>query len=805
LFWPEGRWAQKKFGAGQQTVGFPSRRIAMTEASAQTAARPVFYAHSSGAAGKPEPLSDHLLAVAKRAFRFASAYNAAEEAGIAGLLHDLGKYGEVFQRRLQGLETGVDHWWAGAWAALTRYQRYGVGICLAIQGHHLGLQRCHSDDFHLQLDPVRIRADHPLRLRLSEPNGDLDLLVRRLEQDGIDLPQLSRSLCEVFARDCDAAFMLDVRILFSALVDADYLETECHFEGHPREDAPPLEPHRLLRVLGDYIAEITRSSHASEELNAVRAELRDACIAAAELPPGLFTLTAPTGSGKTLSLLDFALRHAHRYGLRRVVTVIPYLSIIDQTVHVYRQALDLEIGSPVLIEDHSLAIAQGRDGRNEVHDRGPGDEAARIQQQAAENWDAPLIVTTSVQMLESLFANRPAACRKLHRLAGSVILFDEVQTLPVRIAVPTLAALSRLAERYCCTIVFSTATQPAFAHLDQAVRKFCPVGWEPREIVPQPEGLFARTHRTRVHWPENSRVLSWAALADRVAALPEPRLVLVVLNLKRHALELFQRLQAREISGLFHLSTSMCPEHRKAVLAEISRRLLGDSTEPCMLVATQCVEAGVDLDFPLVMRALGPLDGVAQAAGRCNRNAGLSQAVVEVFVPNDERLYPDKAYRQAASITELLLKRHGDALDIHSPRYFEEYYRELYDLSEAANQGPELQAAIRDRNFAVVAYLYRVIEKDAVNVLVPYDDGVFMTLSREVRNDGLTRDWIRRARPHAVSIFRPRAATPEEGYLEPVPVRRGQFASDWFLLADRKHYQPETGLQLPKAAEVLMI
>ena len=277
---------------------------------------------------------------------------------------------------------------------------------------------------------------------------------------------------------------------------------------------------QALEVVLAHITELATKSDAAQEVKTLRADLLQACLAAAEQSQGQFTLTAPTGSGKTLAMLVFALQHAAIHNMRRVVMVIPYLNIIDETAKVYREILKPKFGDGYVLEDHSLA---GTRGKGDVQD---WDE--NRQGELSENWDAPIVVTTSVQMLESLFANRPSACRKLHRLTNSVILFDEVQTLPTSLAIPTLAALSRLTERYGATVVFATATQPAFSHLHEHVKKWCAGGWQPREIVPAELKLFDRARRTRVEWPDLDSHTSWDDLANALADKESEQLLCVV-------------------------------------------------------------------------------------------------------------------------------------------------------------------------------------------------------------------------------------------------------------------------------------
>jgi len=409
-----------------------------------------------------------------------------------------------------------------------------------------------------------------------------------------------------------------------------------------------------------------------------------------------------------------------------------------------------------------------------------------------ENWDAPIIITTSLQLLESLFSNRPAACRKLHNLAQSVILFDEVQTLPIRLVVPTLASLSHLAERYGISVVFSTATQPAFTHLNGQVKKYGVYGWQPREIVPPDLQLFSRSERTRIEWLEQK--ISWPQLVNRIL---QHRQVLCIVNLKRHALALYNQVcSQQEEDATFHLSTNMCPSHRLATLFQVRERLKNGS--PCRLISTQCIEAGIDIDFPVVFRALGPLDAIAQAAGRCNRNGKLGVGRVFVFVPEEDD-YPDPAYRQATSVSRALISKHGvQAMSIYDLQRFEEYYRELYSLSQPQDQASDLVEAIQGFDFAETAKHYRLINQDAINILVPYDTRIFQNLRMEIQRKIPTRDWFAKAQPYSVNFFRPRMGRDLIlNYLEPVPLGIGVKSDEWFVYLNEDDYDPKRGLVSP--------
>jgi CRISPR-associated helicase Cas3 len=610
----------------------------------------------------------------------------------------------------------------------------------------------------------------------------------RFGADGLELPKISRSLYDPRS---PISGMLDVRMLFSALVDADFLETEAHFDGESegirryRQAGPELEAGRALGTLIEHLDKLSKSSTADPAVRKLRSDLLQACLQAAEQPRGLFTLTAPTGAGKTLAMLAFGLRHAERHGLRRIIVAIPFLSIIEQSAAVYRQVFERSFDENYVLEHHSLADVTeplAKAGADVDHEA----EHRRLSRQLAENWDAPIVLTTNVQLLESLFSNRPGRCRKLHRMAQSILLFDEVQTLPPHLAVPTLGALSHLANRYGATVLFSTATQPAFQHLDVRVRQVASSGWEPREIASVRAQLSKRARRTVLQWNLEER-WSWDAIARRVLTREQ---TLCIVNLKRHAVELARTLVGLDAEGIFHLSTNLCAVHRSKVLQNVRARL--DAGQTCRLISTQCVEAGVDVDFPVVFRAFGPLEAIAQAAGRCNRNGRLeAPGEVIVFQPDvpADKAYPPGAYKQASDVTRLVIGEEGGALDIEAPEVFRRYYQRLYDLTRLAEIAPEFRKSFQHRSFVEVAKLYQLVPDQTINVLVPYDVEAFHRLREELNESGrLTRRWTRRAQPHSVSLFRPRMDADVWSYLDPVPLGRGQTSDDWFLYLKEDHY-----------------
>ncbi len=725
------------------------------------------------------------------------------------MLHDIGKYGCRFQKRLLGTEKGIDHWTPGAWIALhqTDYDRWvKAAIAFCVAGHHTGLLSLSE----LQQTAMRgspAAADSLLKWSEDDPEKLLD----RLTQDGLGLPRPESLMNQPWEGDVNKimASMLDVRMLFSTLVDADFIETEAHFQGDATEKrryrsaGPALHAEAAFEALMRYIERVRKQSSCAQNVRKVREDLLESCVNTASSEPGLFTLTAPTGAGKTLSLLAFALKHAAIHGLRRVVVVIPYLTIIEQTAAVYREVFrDASICTDVrryLLEDHSLVGTREAEDASGEESSDISPDVSRRRALLAENWDAPIIITTNVQFLESLFSNRPSACRKLHRLAKSVVLLDEAQTLPVELAIPSLAALSHLAHRYGSSVVFSTATQPAFTHLDTEVRRHSPKGWRPREINKNSQQSFHILRRHKVLPLGNlDAKVSWEEVADEIVRRSQ---VLCIVNLKKHARRLYELVSEKTQDGLFHLSTNMCPEHRRAVLKTAAGRLAAN--EPCRLISTQCVEAGVDVDFPCVLRAWGPLDAMAQAAGRCNRHGIQDDGNVLVFMPCDEE-YPDRSYQQAAAVARVILadKLSQDTLPIHDLAIIASYYRELYDLTNLEKK--ELEDAIRRWDFPKAAQYYRLIPQHTINVVVPYRIGAFDSLRTRADRDGLTREWILAARPHSIGLFKPKSDSPVVHYLEPVRIGYKGRAEDWFIYINDQHYSAALGLIPPEGEDCLI-
>jgi len=490
------------------------------------------------------------------------------------------------------------------------------------------------------------------------------------------------------------------------------------------------------------------------------------------------------------------------------VLVVPFLTIIEQTARIYKQVFQ-DFPDHYVLEHHSLA---GLGSEKVETDAEENQHVASERQRRllSENWDAPIILTTNVQLLESLFSNRPSSCRKLHNLMESIIMFDEAQGLPQHLVVPTLAALSHLSSAYRSSVLFATATQPAFDTLNQDVELLATSGWKPVEAAPSYADMFNTLKRVDVVWPERGEKKDWETIAEQLCNTEQ---ALCVVNLKRHATELLDQLA--DLSGVFHLSTNQCAEHRRLILSNV-RASLG-AGQPCRLISTQCVEAGVDLDFPLVYRALAPFESIAQAAGRCNREGRMNAAgklgKVVVFEPveqgNWRRRYPTHAYFQAAEVTRTMLAKYNDDLDINDPDIFREYYQTLYDLRDPASQNKALNEALQARDFVEVARLYRLIEQDAIQVLVPWSGRLadFEALKDEAEEYGISAKWMRLAQGLAVNVYRPQAGHPAWSAMIPAKLRWGGGVSDeWFILEDPndEFYDDALGLRLPQSNQVFI-
>ena len=548
------------------------------------------------------------------------------------------------------------------------------------------------------------------------------------EKFEIEVEKISQDIAEIdFTNDPQNPLKLEfaTRMIFSSLVDADYLDTEKHYLGGKEREVNKLDPGELLKKLEterDKKVLNARANNADENLIRIRNQIFDDCFEKAEKPQGFFSLTVPTGGGKTLSAMEFALRHAQIHNLRRVIVVIPYLSIIEQNAKEYREIL----GKENVIENHSsVKIEAEEDEKNRKSEK----RRRNMLEYAAENWDAPIIVTTSVQFIESLFAHKPSKCRKLHNIANSVVIFDEVQTLPAKLLEPLFSVWRELQENYGVSFVFSTATQPAFRqnnfNFENGFTKD-----ELIEITENTDEIFKKLNRVKYEFKEFQKPKTWNEIADE---MKYEKQILCVVNTRKHAFELWdelsQKLQGSEKEGLFHLSSAMCAEHRLGIIEEIKTLL--KKNKPCCVVSTQLVEAGVDIDFPVLFRAISPLDSIVQAAGRCNREGKLEKGRVVVFTPS-ENILPPGIYKTSTQITGSLLHSFNEETLAIDHEIFGNYFSRVYQSNDT---GQEIQTDRKNMNYREISRNAKVIDNEGIGVIVQF--GKSFDLIEEIRGRGM--------------------------------------------------------------------
>lgn len=716
-----------------------------------------YYAHSLE--GQPpekwQPLEEHLLNVAEMAGEFAAVFGAKQWGHCAGLLHDSGKATVDFLGRLEGKSVRVDHSTFGARLARDKGGRLGMLLAYAIAGHHGGLPDGGEQEsqLHYRLQHGKIPEDVEL---LSWADTDCD----------VPLPfNLSRDR---------AGFSLSFfsRMVFSCLVDADFLDTEKFCAPEKAGERPSKSSDvikKAQRKLVLHLETLTREAKPTA-VNILRRDVLSQCRRKASLPQGIYSLTVPTGGGKTLSSMAFALGHAACHDLRRIIYAIPFTSIIEQNAKVFQDIL----GREQVLEHHC-----------NYQEKDSPDEAAynRRRGLAAENWDATVVVTTNVQFFESLFSNKPSKCRKLHNIANSVIVLDESQAIPTGYLEPCLAALRELVDHYGCSVVLCTATQPAVDDKSR-LRMALP---EIREIVDTPVQLYKGLQRTEVNFVGR---ITDAELAGRLEKEPQ---VLCIVSTKFKARTLFEQLPKKE--GVFHLSTNMYPQHRRRVLDTIRQRL--KEKKECRVVSTSLVEAGVDLDFPVVYRAMGGLDSIAQAAGRCNREGkidGLGK--VYVFEPEEPARMPwinrclSRAGETLRSLPDV------DPLGLQAMR---RYFELLYDVEELDQKlimrlmNPEQLSTELYFPFREVAQAFRFIEEESTGVIVAIEPDA-EKLVQELRYTEFPRSTLRKLQPYSVAVrMREFAALNAAGALEMIH-------DEIPVLCNRAAYRDDVGLCVDKGA-----
>jgi CRISPR-associated endonuclease/helicase Cas3 len=735
-----------------------------------------YYGHSVAGdsdTSRWELLIDHVFRVSTRCEIFAMKFRAGDWGKLAGLWHDLGKYSAAFQDYLltaNGFEAHleqkpgrVDHATAGAQLAVQRSPQLGRLLAYVIAGHHSGLADASGD-----------RSCLAERLRKTiEPTCDVpdEILNAAVE---LGLPHIELNTTSGDVAGFQLAFF--TRMLFSSLVDADYLATEefCDREkSAARASGNRPDIQEMNRILSEKLEE-KRITAVPGNVTTCRQQILDSCLQAATKPPGIFSLTVPTGGGKTLSSLAFALQHALQHGKSRIVYAIPFTSIIEQTADVFRDVFEL-LGNDVVLEHHS----------NVDPDEDHESPRSRL---ATENWDAPLVVTTNVQFFESLFAAKTSRCRKLHNLVNSVIILDEAQTLPVDRLAPCLAVLQELVRNYGCTVVLCTATQPAIVQRDKFAIGLTGV----TEIISDPAHLASSMRRVEIN------MIGPASDEELIERMREQDSFLAIVNTRGHAAKLYRDLsERRKGKGIFHLSTLMCGQHRSDTITEIRQRLKNGQT--CCVISTQLIEAGVDVDFPVVFRAMTGIDSIAQAAGRCNREGILPSGKVFVFDPKEVRL---QGY--LSSVAQSGREIAPEFEDILSPAAVQKYFQLHYwkhrgenNWDKTTDQGVMrcFPAPLREIafDFRTAAERFRLIEEQGQTVFVPYGTQGQKLIDR-LRSDGPDRRLLRQLQRYSVTLYDQlfRAMSPD------IEMIHGQYSA----LINQSAYDEKLGVRIDRPGYV---
>jgi len=719
-----------------------------------------FYAHSLEERPQKEwqKLNDHLKNVAMLARQFAEPFGGGDWAFLAGLLHDIGKYSQEFQDMLIktadnniNVETKIshpDHSTAGAQKVNQLYTNgFGKLLAYAIASHHSGLLDGKSNETCL--------SD-----RLKKVVPDYYSYTNDLHEFNVNIESLPFTPAKGDNKLIAFQLQLFIRMLFSCLIDADFLDTEKFMNKNIsllRGNYPEISEmeNKLSKNLNKLSAKAPNTL-----INRYRKEILQQCIAAAENLPGLFSLTVPTGGGKTLSSLAFAMRHALRYGMKRIIYVIPYTSIIEQNANVFREIF----GNDAVLEHHSNIEINEDDYKSQL---------------AIENWDAPLIVTTNVQFFESLFYNKTSKCRKLHNITNSVIILDEAQMLPIHLLKPCIEILRELTNSYRTTIVLCTATQPALSKNNEFVSGLENV----HEIIPNPKELYNNFKRVEIIcMSKKQQSTTDAELSKRIL---EHKQVLCVVNTRRHARELYEQIKKHDGENLYHLSALMCPAHRSEVIKNIKDSL--KNNEKCRVISTQLIEAGVDIDFPVVFREATGIDSIAQSAGRCNREGKLSTGRVFIFYP--EKIPPIGYLRQGIEEANAVIRKYDDILSLEAVK---EYFCNVYwrnedkldkeKILEKLSEG----VATLDFPFEEIAKEFKIIEKDMESIIVPYNDEA-REIIKQLRYAQLTKNLARRAQRFVVQVY-PQILRMLEG----ISVER--IKNNFLILTNADIYRKDIGL-----------
>lgn len=679
-----------------------------------------YFAHSENDHNVKHRLAKHLNETACLAESFVCREEYKPIFRLSGLLHDLGKYQLEFQHYLEngGRRGSVPH---ARWGAGYARKFKNNDVSIAIDGHHKGLP-----------DRAAWQSDTNQIIHNDEPGFDD---VKQAFISDIGFEEISLTSQKPIPFENGFHRELFIRYLFSALTDSDWLSTEEHFDS----DKSALRPGRTLPIafMLDKLEEEFATKSKAGEINELRNQARNQALEKALLSPGCYSLALPTGMGKTLTSLAWALQHAKQNNLKRIIIVLPYISIIDQTARELKKIF----GEEWILEHHS-SYNEGQKSATDNNENYSTEQ--KRKQLACENWDFPVIVTTTVQFFESLFSNKPSKCRKIHNIAESVVIFDEVQTIPKEIVLPTLGMLDDVQVVMRASFLFCTATQPAYEKRPgfDGITSITP-------LIENPGILYDKTKRVTYHLLDDLAPVSCSRLADSV--VDHDQSALVIFNTKKDALEFFTLMKSGEKwDAKYHLSTAMCPVHRKKTIKDIKTDL--EAKKKILVVSTQLIEAGVDFDFPLVFRALAPLESIIQSAGRCNREGKMDGfGNVFLFVLQNAR-YPNKTYKACAGYAaELIL---SDIEQLYSHNVFEKYYASVFTLyiDQAKQQG--ISNARKEFNFETVNDCYRYLDDHSEGLFIyNYNEESRQLLHSLQYKEFLSRDDYRAMQPFTVQAY----------------------------------------------------
>lgn len=693
---------------------------------------------------KEQPLYEHIKNVAELSKKFSECLILSDYAEIIGMLHDIGKYSNRFQQRINGNDKiKVDHSTCGAQEAF-KMKLLMAAFCIA--GHHGGIPN------------IGVRSDSEndptLTGRLKRNTEDYSAWINEVDRSKF------KPIAEPFTKN-RIPYTFILRFLFSCLVDADYLDTENFMSNGAvlRDSGEDLT--YLLNLLNKHIE---KWQNPSGKLNILRTQMLNECIDVGKnCNEKLFTLTVPTGGGKTISSMAFALNYAVKHSKKRIIYVIPYTSIIEQNAEVFRKIF----GMNNVLENHSNVDFDSLDNETKIQ-----------MMLAAENWNSPIVVTTAVQFFESMFSNKPSKCRKIHNIADSVVIFDEAQMLPLDYLLPCATAIRQLAENYNSAVVLCTATQPNFQSILNLTEKNNKL--QLTEICKSAEKM-ADDFR-RVNFKYEGKLED-----DEIALeLKQCKQVLCIVNKKAHAQKIYSMLG--ESDENFHLSTYMYPAHRQQVLDEIRKRL--DEDKPCRVVSTSLVEAGVDIDFPTVYRAISGIDSILQAGGRCNREnkRNSAESVVHIF-NTDEVLSYQQTNTDAAMA---VIKKYGDK--IYLPEAIKMYFDDLYyyrdiDKTHKVFDKKDIIHCLTNLEFETVSQRFKMIENDTKALYICTDEN--KEEINQLRNGNYTKELFRSLQKYVVNLY-------EKDFNKLNEVCAIEYVDNsFYILADNKYYSSKSGITFP--------